>query len=160
MPEGQPKKSRKRTRDIREQARAAGTSYTEAMRANDRTRAGGEQPQRTSAVRTLLLPLERQALEGLFDLGLLLLRLQNVLVLDRDGSMMDVMGLEGVRIPGAPVEEVQKAYWRVCDALPPGTAEFADGAFDEYPPTPNVLLLLDPDGANVTHLTTIEVAEA
>ncbi|MFJ9871195.1 hypothetical protein [Streptomyces sp. NPDC101165] len=31
---------------------------------------------------------------------------------------------------------------------------------NEYPPTPNVLLLLGPDGGNVVHLTTIEVAEA
>jgi hypothetical protein len=48
----------------------------------------------------------------------------------------------------------------VRDALPEGTEEFADGMVEKYPPTPNVLLLMGPDGGNVVHLTTIEVAEA
>ncbi|GAA2989743.1 hypothetical protein GCM10020227_68170 [Streptomyces flavovirens] len=50
---------------------------------------------------------------------------------------------------------------RVRDALPEGTEAFADGMVDEIlPPTPNVLLLVGPDGGDVVHLTTIEVAEA
>ncbi|WP_258311366.1 hypothetical protein [Streptomyces sp. NWU49] len=131
------------------------------MRANDRTRAGGQQlPPHLTPTRTMLLPLVQDVLGGLFKLGGLLLRLRRVLVLDHEGEMMDVMGLEGVPIPGASIEDVQEAYWRVCDALPEGTEEFADGMTDEYPPTPNVLLLIGPDGGNVMHLTTIEVAEA
>lgn len=59
----QPRKSRKRTREIREQSRATGTRYTEAMRANDRPRAVGQQlPSRLSPTRTLLLPLPQDAL--------------------------------------------------------------------------------------------------
>ncbi|MEV0474882.1 hypothetical protein [Streptomyces prunicolor] len=59
-------------------------------------------------------------------------------------------------IPGAPIEDVEDAYYRVRDALPEGTEEFADGMVEEYPPTPNVLLLIGPDGGNAVHLTTIE----
>ncbi|MFF5019555.1 hypothetical protein [Streptomyces sp. NPDC001165] len=161
MPTSQPRKSRKRTREIREQSRVTGTRYTEAMRANDCARAGGQQsPPRLTPTRTLLLPLPQDALAGLFELAGLLLRLRNVLVLDHDGELMDVMGLEGVPIPGAPIEDVEDAYYRVRDALPEGTQEFAEGMVEEYPPTPNVLLLIGPDGGNVVHLTTIEVAEA
>lgn len=161
MPTSQPRKSRKRTREIRELSRAAGTRYTEAMRANDRSRSGGEQlSPRLTATRSLLLPLERDALKGLFELQSLLLRLRRVLVLNQEGELEDVMGKEGVPIPGTPIEDVQEAYWRVCDALPEGSEEFADGVLEEYPPTPNVLLLIGPDGGKVCHLTTIEVAEA
>lgn len=161
MPTSRPRKSRKRTREIREQSRVTGTRYTEAMRANDRTRADRQQlPPRLTPTRTLLLPLPQDALAGLFELAGLILRLRNVLVLDHDGKLMDVMGLEGVPIPGAPIEDVEDAYYRVRDALPEGTEEFADGRAEEYPPTPNVLLLIGPDGGNVVHLSTIEVAEA
>lgn len=161
MPTSQPRKSRKRSREIREQSRTIGTQYTEAMRANDRTRAGGQPlPQRLTPTRTLLLPLPQDALGGIFELAGLLLRLRNVLVLDHNGELMDVKGLEGVPIPGAPIEDVEDAYYRVRYALPEGTEEFADGMMEEYPPTPNVLLLIGPDGGNAVHLTTIEVAEA
>lgn len=37
MSTSQPRKSRKRTREIREQSGATGSRYTEAMRANDRS---------------------------------------------------------------------------------------------------------------------------
>ena len=161
MSMSQPRKSRKRTRKIREQSRATGAQYTEAMRANDRTRASGQQlsPPRLTPTRTLLLPLVQDALAGLYELAGLLLRLRKVLVLDHEGVLMDVMGGEGVPIPGAPIEDVEAAYWRVRDALPEGTEESVDGMVEEYPPTPNVLLM-GPDGGTVVHLTTIEVAEA
>jgi len=55
MPTSRPRKSRKRTREIREQSRATGTRYTEAMRTNDRARVCGEQsPPRLIPTRTLL----------------------------------------------------------------------------------------------------------
>ncbi|MCZ1012109.1 hypothetical protein [Streptomyces lydicus] len=162
MSTSQPRKPRKRAREIREQSRATGMRYTEAMRANDRTRAGGQQapPAHLAPARTLLLPLVQDALAGLFQLAGLLLRLRNVLVLAPDGELVDVMGLEGVPIPGAPIEDVEEAYWRVRNALPEGTREFVGGMVEEYPPTPNVLLLTGPDGGHVVHLTTLEVAEA
>ncbi|WP_190086404.1 hypothetical protein [Streptomyces longisporoflavus] len=116
---------------------------------------------RGTPVRTLLLPLFQEALEGLFHLETLLLRLRNVLVLNHRGELLDVMGYAGVPIPGAPIEDVSEAYWRVRAALPEGTEEFADGALEEYPPTANVLLLAGPcDGGRVMHLTTLDVAEA
>ncbi|MFJ9870948.1 hypothetical protein [Streptomyces sp. NPDC101165] len=121
---------------------------------------GGQQVPPSRSNRTMLLPLPQDALAGLFELAGQLLRLRRVLVLDHAGELMDVMGLEGVPIPGAPIEDVQEAYWRVCDALPEGTEEFAEGMVEEYPPTPNVLLLVGPDGGSVVHLTTIEVADA
>ncbi|MEU6461557.1 hypothetical protein [Streptomyces sp. NPDC046976] len=157
-----PRKSRKRTRELREQSRATGMRYTEAMRANDRTRADGRQlsAPRPTPDRTLLLPLPQDALAGLFELDGLLLRLGNVLVLDQDGEMTDVMGLAGVPIPGAPIEDVADAYFRVRDALPEGTEEFAAGMVEEYPPMSKALLLIGPDGGRVVHLTAIEVAEA
>ncbi|MFD8024067.1 hypothetical protein [Streptomyces lavendulae] len=162
MPTSRPRKSRKRTREIREQSRSAGTRYTEAMRANDLTRAGGQQlpPPRLTPTSTVLLPLVHDALALLFQLDGLFLRLRNVLVLDRDDELIDVMGLEGVPIPGAPIEDVEDAYWRVRDALPEGTEEFVDGTVEEYPPTPDVLLLVGADGGSLVHLTSIEVAEA
>ncbi len=157
-----PRKSRKRTREIREQSRASRTRYTEAMRANDRTRAGGQQlpPPRITPTRTLLLPLLRDALDGLYELSSLLLRLRRVLVLDHEGELTEGRG-EGLPIPGVPIEDVQEAYWRVCDALPEGTEEFVEGMADEIlPPAPNVLLLVGPDGGDVAYLATVEVAEA
>lgn len=39
MPASKPRKSRKRTREIREQSRATGAKYTQTMRENDRVRA-------------------------------------------------------------------------------------------------------------------------
>ncbi|MFC9948914.1 hypothetical protein [Streptomyces pratensis] len=156
------RKSRKRTREIREQSRATGTRYTEAMRANDRGRAGGHlPPQHLTPTRALLLPLVQEALPGLYELAEVLLRLQMDMVLDHEGVLMGYRDSEGVPIPGAPIGDVQEAYYRVRDALPQGTEEFADGMVDEIlPPTPSVLLLIEPDGGNVVHLTTIEVAEA
>ncbi|MFK4799322.1 hypothetical protein ACI3K5_11615 [Streptomyces sp. MPA0124] len=160
MPTSQPRKSRKRTREIREQSRATGTRYTEAMRGNDRARAASQQPSRIST-RTLLLPLVQDALPGLFELAGLLLRLRMDMVLDHEGVLMGYRDSGGVPIPGAPIEDVEEAYYRVRDALPEGTEEFANGMVDEIlPPTPNVLLLIGPDGGDVVHLTTIEVAEA
>lgn len=149
-------------REIREQSRATGTRYTEAMRANDRARAGGQQsPPRLTPTRTLLLPLVQDALPGLYELAGLLLRLRMDMVLDHEGVLMGYRDSGGVPIPGAPIEDVEEAYYRVRDALPEGTEEFADGMVEEIlPPTPNVLLLIGPDGGNVVHLTTIEVAEA
>ncbi|WP_234382184.1 hypothetical protein [Streptomyces dysideae] len=162
MPTSQPRKSRKRTREIREQSRATGTGYTEAMRANDRARAGGQQsPPRLTPTRTLLLPLVQDALPGLYELAGLLLRLRMDMVLDHEGVLMGYRDSRRAPIPGAPIEDVEDAYYRVRDALPEGTEEFADGMVDEIlPPTPNVLLLIGPDGGDVVHLTTIEVAEA
>ncbi|MGW0647325.1 hypothetical protein ACWD4T_00730 [Streptomyces umbrinus] len=132
------------------------------MRANDRTRAGSQQlPPRLTPTRTLLLPLVQDALPGLYEMAGLLLRLRMDMVLDHEGVPMGYRENGGVPIPGAPIEDVEEAYYRVCDALPEGTEEFADGREDEIlPPTPNVLLLIGPDGGNVVHLTTIEVAEA
>jgi hypothetical protein len=70
MPTSQPRKSRKRTREIREKSRATGTRYTTAMRANDRTRAGGQQlPPHLTPTRTWLLPLPQDTLAGLFELA-------------------------------------------------------------------------------------------
>lgn len=43
MTNSKPRPSRKRTREIREQKRSVGTSYTAAMRANDRTRTADHQ---------------------------------------------------------------------------------------------------------------------
>lgn len=158
MPTSKPRKSRKRTREIREQSRATGTRYTEAMRANDRTRAGGQQlaPQLTPT-RTLLMPLVPDALTGLYELDWLLLRLRMDMVLDHEGELIGFRDSEGVPIPGAPIEDVAEAYWRVRDALPEGTEELVAGT-EEYPP--NVLLLVGPDGGNVVHLTVVEVAES
>ncbi|MGW7647145.1 hypothetical protein [Streptomyces bobili] len=132
------------------------------MRANDRTRAGGRQlPPRLTPTRTLLLPLSQEALPGLFELAGLLLRLRKDRVLDHEGVLMGYRDSGGVPIPGAPIEDVQDAYYRVCEALPEGTEAFADGMVDEIlPPTPNVLLLIGSDGGNVVHLTTVDVAEA
>jgi hypothetical protein len=131
------------------------------MRANDRVRPGGQQlPPTLTPTRTLLLPLPQDALAGLYELDGLLLRLRMDMVLDHEGVLMGYRDSGGVPIPGAPIEDVSEAYWRVRDALPEGTEEFADGMVEEYPPTPNVLLLIGPDGGNVGHLTTIEVAEA
>lgn len=162
MPTSRPRKSRKRTREIREQSRATGTRYTEALRANDQARVGGQQsPPCLTPTRTLLLPLVQDALSGLYELAGLLLRLRMEMVLDHDGVLMGYRDSGGVPIPGAPIEDVEEAYYRVRDALPEGTEEFADGMVDEIlPPTPNVLLLIGLDGGNVVHLTIIEVAEA
>ncbi|MEV6399059.1 hypothetical protein AB0M39_30475 [Streptomyces sp. NPDC051907] len=157
MPTSQPRKSRKRTREIREQSRAAGTRYTEAMRANDRTRAGGRQSPPPRLAPNLLLPLVQDALEGLYALDGLLLRLRMDMVLDHEGVLVGYRDSEGVPIPGAPVEDVFEAYWRVRDALPEGTEELVDRT-EEYPP--DILLLVGPDGGNVVHLTAVEVAEA
>jgi hypothetical protein len=158
MSTSQPKKSRKRTREIREQHRTTGTRYTEAMRANDRTRAGGQQllPHGLTPTRTLLLPLVQDALSGLYQLDGLLLRLRMDMVLDLEGVLTGYRDSGGVPIPGAPIEEVFEAYWRVRDALPDGTEELVDGT-EEYPP--NILLLVGPDGGKVVHLAAIEVAE-
>lgn len=160
MPTSQPRKSRKRAREIREQSRAAGTRYTEAMRVNDRTQAGGQQspPPRPILTRTpLVLPLARDAFASLYQLDTLLMRLGNVLVLDRDGVPGVRENAEGVPIPGAPIEDVVEAYWQVRGALPHGIEDLLDGT-DEYPP--NMLLLFGPDGGAVVHLAAIEVAEA
>lgn len=158
MPTSQPKKSRKRTRELREQSRATGTRYTEAMRANDRARAGVQpRPHRLSPTRTLLLPLVPEALAGLYELDGLLLRLRMDMVLNHEGVLMGYRESGGVPIPGAPIEDVTDAYWQVRNALPEGTEELVDGT-EEYPP--NMLLLVGPDGGNVTHLAAIEVAEA
>ncbi|MGW0844237.1 hypothetical protein ACWD26_29680 [Streptomyces sp. NPDC002787] len=159
MPTSQPRKSRKRTREIREQSRATGARYTEAMRANDRTRDGAQQSPPPSRIptRTLLLPLVPDALAGLYELDELLLRLRMDMVLDHEGVLMGYRDSEGVSIPGAPIEDVFEAYWRVRDALPEGTEELVDGT-EEYPP--NILLLVGPDGGNLMHLAAIEVAEA
>ncbi|MFE5406774.1 hypothetical protein ACFQ9Z_36865 [Streptomyces sp. NPDC056580] len=158
MPTSKPRKSRKRTREIREQSQVAGTRYTEAMRANDRTRAGGQQlPPRLAPTRTLLLPLVPDALAGLYEVDGLLLRLRMDMVLDHEGVLMGYRDSGGVPIPGAPIEEVFEAYWRVRDALPDGTEELVDRT-EEYPP--NVLLLVGPDGGHVMHLTALEVAES
>ncbi|MFI9052435.1 hypothetical protein [Streptomyces sp. NPDC053427] len=43
MPTSKPRKSRKRTREIKERSRATGASHTKAMRANDAERDGGQQ---------------------------------------------------------------------------------------------------------------------
>lgn len=159
MPTSRPQKSRKRTREIREQSRATGARYTAALRANDRTRADGQQCH--TSTRTLLLPLVQDALPGLYELADLLLRLRMDVVLDHAGELMGYRDSGGVPIPGAPIEDVEEAYYRVRDTLPQGTEEFADGMVDEIlPPTPNVPLLIGPDGGNVVHLTSIEVAEA
>jgi hypothetical protein len=161
MPTSQPRKSRKRTREIREQSRITSTRYTEAMRANDRARTGGQQPPRLTPTRTLLLPLVQDALSGLYELAGLLLRFRKDMVLDHEGVLMGYRDNGGVPIPGAPIEDVEEAYYRVRDALPEGTEEFADGMEDEIlPPTPNLLLLIGPDGGSVVYLTSIEVAEA
>ncbi|MFE1827645.1 hypothetical protein [Streptomyces yangpuensis] len=83
------------------------------------------------------------------------------MVLDHEGELMGYRDSGGVAIPGAPIKDVEDAYYRVREALPEGTEEFADGMVDEIlPPTPNVLLLIGPDGGTVVHLTTIEVADA
>ncbi|MFD8652326.1 hypothetical protein [Streptomyces mirabilis] len=100
-----------------------------------------------------------ETLVDLFDLDGLLLRLRMDMVLDREGVLMGYRDSGGVPIPGAPIEDVREAYWRVRDAFPAGTEEFVDGT-EQYPDTPNVLLLIGPDGGDVMHLTTIEVAEA
>lgn len=158
MPTSKPRKSRKRTREIREQSRATGTRYTEAMRSNDRTRAGDQQlPPYLTPTRTLLLPLVPDALAGLYELDWLLLRLRMDMVLDHEGVLIGFQHSEGVPIPGTPIEDVSEAYWRVRDALPEGTEELVDRT-EEYPP--NVLVLVGPDGGNVVHLTAIEVAES
>ncbi|MFI9810173.1 hypothetical protein ACIHEJ_38775 [Streptomyces sp. NPDC052301] len=158
MPLGQPRKSRKRTREIRAQSRATGARYTEAMRANDRTQAGGPQlPPRLASTRTLLLPLVQDALAGLYELDGLLLRLRMDMVLDHEGVLVGYQHSEGVPIPGAPIEDVFEAYWQVRSALPEGTEQLVDGT-EEYPP--NMLLLVGPDGGKVVHLAAIEVAEA
>ncbi|MGP4048980.1 hypothetical protein [Streptomyces sp. 2A115] len=158
MPTSKPRKSRKRTREIREQSRATGTHYTEAMRANDRTRAGGQQlPPRLTPTRTLLLPLVQEALADLYELDWLLLRLRKEMVLDHEGVLMGFRDSGGVPIPGAPIEDVFEAYWQVRGALPEGTKELVDGT-EEYPP--NMLLLVGPDGGDTGHLAAVEVAEA
>ncbi|MFJ4689652.1 hypothetical protein [Streptomyces sp. NPDC088789] len=97
------------------------------------------------------------ALAGLCELDWLLLRLRMDMVLDHEGALIGFRHSEGVPIPGAPIEDVSEAYWRVRDALPEGTKELVDRT-EEYPP--NVLLLVGPDGGNVVHLTAIEVAES
>ncbi|MGW7074607.1 hypothetical protein [Streptomyces sp. NPDC054866] len=162
MPASRPRKSRKRTREIREQTRATGTRYTVALRTNDRIRADGQQSlPLLTPTRTLLLPLVKDALPGLYELTSLLLRLRMDMVLDHEGELMGYRDSGGVSIPGAPIEDVEEAYYRVRDVLPQGTEQFADGMVNEIlPPTPNVLLLIGPDGGNVVHLTTIEVAQA
>ncbi|MEU5193651.1 hypothetical protein AB0G86_06245 [Streptomyces scabiei] len=158
MPTSKPRKSRKRTREIREQSRATGTQYTEAMRTNDRTRAGAQQlPPRLTPTRTRLLPLVPEALADLYELDWLLLRLRNEMVLDHEGVLMGFRDSDGVPIPGAPIEDVFEAYWQVRGALPEGTEELVAGK-EEYPP--NILLLVGPDGGDVVHLAAVEVAEA
>ncbi|WP_405929768.1 hypothetical protein OG554_35320 [Streptomyces griseus] len=158
MPTSRPRKSRKRTREIRQQSQAMGTRYTEAMRANDRTLSDGQQLQHPAGI---LLPLVAEALAGFFELDGLLLRLRAEMVLDHEGVLAGYREPRHVPVPGAPIEDVTEAYWRVRDALPEGTEEFADGHMEEYPPTPNVLLLTGPyGGGNVVHLTTFEVADA
>ncbi|MCZ9337555.1 hypothetical protein NGM37_07155, partial [Streptomyces sp. TRM76130] len=68
------------------------------------------------------------------------------MVLDHEGVLMGYRDSRRAPIPGAPIEDVEDAYYRVRDALPEGTEEFADGMVDEIlPPTPNVLLLIGPD---------------
>lgn len=158
MPTSQPRKSRKRTRQIREQSRATGARYTEAMRENDRTRAGIRQlPPSLIPARTLLLPLVPDALADLYELDWLLVRLRMDMVLDHEGELIGFRDSEVVPVPDVPIEDVFEAYWRVRDALPEGTEELVNRT-EEYPP--NVLLLKGPEGENVVHLTTIEVAEA
>ncbi|WJY43266.1 hypothetical protein QT196_39085 (plasmid) [Streptomyces sp. P9-2B-2] len=93
------------------------------------------------------MPLGQDALAGLYQLDTLFLTLRRALVPDA----------EGVPIPGAPIEDVSEAYWRVRGALPEGTEELVNGT-EEYPH--NVLLLVGPDGGAVVHLAAIEVAEA
>ncbi|MFE6904633.1 hypothetical protein ACFVFJ_49150 [Streptomyces sp. NPDC057717] len=46
MPTSNPGRSRKRTREIREQSQAAGAKYTAAMLTNDQSRAGEFEPER------------------------------------------------------------------------------------------------------------------
>ncbi|WP_439678252.1 hypothetical protein [Embleya sp. MST-111070] len=162
MPTSRPRKSRKRTREIREQSRATGTRFTAALRANDRTRADDQQsPPRLTPTRTLVLPLVEEALLGLYELDGLLLRLRLEMVLDHEGELVGYRDSGGVPIPGAPIEDVEDAYYRVREALPEGTEEFANGGVDEIlPPTPDVLLLIESDGGSLVYLTSVEVAEA
>ncbi|MGX1975841.1 hypothetical protein [Streptomyces kronopolitis] len=131
------------------------------MRANDQARTGGQQSlPRLTPTCTLLLPLVQEALPCLYEVAGLLLRLRMDTVLDHEGELMGYRDSGSVPTPGAPIEDVEDAYYRVRDALPEGTEEFADGMVDEIlPPTSNVLLI-GPDGGNVVHLTTVEVAEA
>ncbi|WP_411099006.1 hypothetical protein [Streptomyces sp. x-45] len=158
MPTNPPRKSRKRTRELRELSRAAGLRFTEAMRANDRTRADARPlPPHPSPTRTMLLPLVPDALRSLYELDGLLLRLRMDMVLNHEGDLVGYRDNGGVPIPGAPIEDVTEAYWQVRNALPEGTEELVDGT-EEYPP--NMLLLVGPDGGNVMHLASIEVAEA
>ncbi|MGW0980352.1 hypothetical protein ACWD33_05875 [Streptomyces xiamenensis] len=128
------------------------------MRENDRPRAGVQQlPPSLTPARTLLLPLVPDALAGLYELDWLLLRLRMDMVLNHEGELIGFRDSEVVPVPGAPIEDVFEAYWRVRDALPGGTDELVDGT-EEY--LPNVLLLKGPEGENVAHLATIEVADA
>lgn len=89
------------------------------------------------------------ALDGLYqlDVPLFLTLRPNALVPDD----------EGVPIPGAPIDDVYEAYWRVLDALPEGTPELVDGMEDYMPDVP---LLLGSDSGGVVHLAAIEVTEA
>ncbi|WP_327698587.1 hypothetical protein [Streptomyces sp. NBC_00459] len=114
------------------------------MRGNDRARAAGQQsPPSRIPTRTLLLPLVQDALPGLFEVDGLLLRLRMDMVLGHQGVLMGYRDSGGVSIPGAPIEDVEDAYYRVRDALPEGTEAFADGMVDEIlPPTPDALLLI------------------
>ncbi|WP_406396825.1 hypothetical protein [Streptomyces uncialis] len=101
-----------------------------------------------SSARTLLLPVVPDALDGLLELeDPLFLMLRNPL--DPDAG--------GVPVPGASIEDVSAAYWRVLEALAAGTSELEGEAEDDLPGVP---LLIGPDGRPVVHLAVIEVADA
>ncbi|MFJ6661634.1 hypothetical protein ACIQNG_35585 [Streptomyces sp. NPDC091377] len=98
--------------------------------------------------RTLLLPVIPDALDALLELeDPLLLTLRNPL--NPDAS--------GVPVPGAPIEDVSAAYWRVLEALPDGTPELVGETEDELPGVP---MLVGPDGGPLVHLAAIKVADA
>ncbi|MFD8938562.1 hypothetical protein ACFV0R_25485 [Streptomyces sp. NPDC059578] len=97
--------------------------------------------------RTLLLPVAPDALDGLLELeDPLFLTLRNPL--DPDAG--------AVPVPGAPIEDVSAAYWRVLAALPAGTSELVDDGEGDLPGVP---LLVGPDGRPVVHLAVVEVAD-
>ncbi|GAA4617387.1 hypothetical protein GCM10023195_77630 [Actinoallomurus liliacearum] len=91
----------------------------------------------------------QDALAGLYELDVLLCLMPRPNAPGQETERMP--------IPGAPIDDVQEAYWRVLDALPEGTRELVDGTEDDLP---NVPLLRGPDGEGVVHLAAIEVAEA
>ncbi|MEV4561480.1 hypothetical protein AB0K51_31475 [Kitasatospora sp. NPDC049285] len=104
---------------------------------------------RHAAATRLLLPVVPDVLDALY-------RLEEPLLLTLRPNPF-VSGDEGVPIPGAPIEDVAAAYYRVLDALPEGTPELVDEREDYLPGVP---VLAGADGRELVHLVEVEVATA